>query len=138
MFCRKTLPLLDMLPFLSISVDPAKGGSLRREDVYRQVQAEIQGLVKTVLLTFLPREMSTHCAGFWLRYLLLSTSFLVDKNSHCIVPVILSSAVHSVDCLDEIRAAFMPSPSQANKPCFLTPSSPQEMSLYREMAWLAS
>ena len=40
--------------------------------------------------------------------------------------------MHSVDCLDEIAAAFMPSPAQANVPCFLTPSSPQEMSLHRE------
>lgn len=104
-----------------------------------QVQAEIQGLMKTsspyLLATrdahSLHRLLALH------RYLLPSTSFLVDKNSCSIIPVILSGATHSVDCLDAVAAAFTPSLSQANVPCFLTPSRPQEMSLYREWRGLS-
>lgn len=43
--CR--LPLLEMLTLLAVSVDPAKGGSSRRKRMNIQVQAEIQGLMKT-------------------------------------------------------------------------------------------
>ena len=69
--------------------------------------------------------------------ILCDAGFLVDKNSCSVIPVILSGATHSVDCLDAVAAAFTPSLSQANVPCFLTPSRPQEMSLYREWRGLS-